>query len=93
MKRYFDDEKERVTLEIDVDKVGGTYTVEQLNKKFDTELREIDKKEYYNLNKKYENELSTKVKCGIAELEVTEITGTGEATQMNNDAEQIKNIK
>ena len=53
MKRYFDDEKEKVTLEIDVDKVGGTYTVEQLNRKFDTDLREIDKKEYDKLNKKY----------------------------------------
>jgi len=88
MKRYFDDEKEKVTLEIDVNKVGGTYTVEQLNRKFDTGLREIDKKEYDKLNKKY-----LLIEIGTVELKVTEITGTGESIQMNDDAESIKNIK
>ena len=33
------------------------------------------------------------IEIGTVELEVTEITGTGKAIQVNNDAEPIKNIK
>ena len=53
MKRYFDDAEERVTLVVETDKPHGAYTVEQLNVKYDAKLREIDKKEYNELNKEY----------------------------------------
>jgi len=33
------------------------------------------------------------IKTGIVELEINEITGIGEAIQMNSDVEPIKNIK
>jgi hypothetical protein len=53
MKRYFDDAKERVTLQIGVTKEGEKLTVEEISKNFKSNLREIDRKEYNKLNKEY----------------------------------------
>lgn len=54
MKRYFDIPDEKLTLQIDVNKTGMEYSVEQIEKSLDIKgLREVDVREYNRLNKMY----------------------------------------
>lgn len=54
MKRYFEVINQRLTLEIDVNKEGQALTVEQIEKHFNTKLREVNRKEYNRLGKEFE---------------------------------------
>jgi len=54
MKRYFEVIGQRLTLQIDVTKEGQVLTIEQLNKHFKSNLREVNRKEYNRLGKEFE---------------------------------------
>ncbi|AIY79200.1 hypothetical protein U728_760 [Clostridium botulinum 202F] len=54
MKRYFDIPNQKLTLQIDVDKAGMKYSVEQIEKALNLQgLKEVNLKEYNKLSKLY----------------------------------------
>lgn len=52
-KRYFEVVNQRLTMELDVTIAGMNDSVEKFEKMFNTQLREINQKEFNQLTKEY----------------------------------------
>ena len=58
-KRYFEVVNQRLTMELDVTIDGMNDSVKKFEKMFNTQLREIDQKEFNQLTKEYTGNLNT----------------------------------